>query len=42
MQEAQAIAREEMGIEKVDFGELKSPFQLQILARVQAMEISDL
>ena len=36
------MAREEMGIEKVDFGELKSPFQLQILARVQAMEISDI
>ena len=33
--------REEQGIERADFGELRTPFQLQILARVQALEVTD-
>lgn len=39
--DVQTRAREEMGIEPTDFGETRTPFQLQILARVQALEISD-
>ena len=31
-----------MGIESTDFDESRTPFQLQILARVQALEISDI
>ena len=39
--EMQSRAREEQGVESTDFGELRSPFQLQMLARVQALEITD-
>jgi hypothetical protein len=38
----QQVAREERGIETTDFDETKSPFQLQILARAKAVEISEL
>ena len=40
--DTQSRAREEMGIELTDFDETRTPFQLQILARVQALEISDI
>ena len=40
--ETQSRAREERGSESTDFNESRSPFQLQILARVQALEVSDI
>ena len=40
-QRERAKSREERGIETTDFDELRSPFQIQILARVKALEISD-
>lgn len=40
-QEEQTKSRSERGTEDVDFGESRSPFQLQIIARAQAMELSD-
>lgn len=39
--ESQSKAREDRGIESTDFGENRTPFQLQILARVQALEVTD-
>ncbi len=39
--EAQTEAREERGIESTDFGETRSPFQMQLIARVQALEVTD-
>ncbi len=39
--DTQAKAREELGTEGTDFGELRSPFQLQMIARVQALEVGD-
>ncbi|XP_064395621.1 uncharacterized protein LOC135342716 isoform X2 [Halichondria panicea] len=39
--EVQSKAREERGIERTDFGEMRSPFQLQLLARAQALEVTD-
>lgn len=38
---SQTRSREERGVECIDFGEDRTPFQLQILARVQALEVSD-
>lgn len=38
---ARSEARKEQGTENTDFGELRSPFQLQMLARIKALEISD-
>ena len=40
-QRERAKSREERGIESADFDESRSPFQIQILARVKALEISD-
>ena len=40
-QRERVTAREERGIESADFDEMRSPFQMQILARVKALEISD-
>ena len=40
--DTQSKEREAMGIESVDFGEERSPFQLQILARVQALEVTEM
>lgn len=34
-------AKEDGGIEDLDFGDTKTPFLQQIQARVQALEISD-
>ena len=39
--DVQTKAREERGIESTDFGETRSPFQLQMIARVQALEVTD-
>lgn len=39
--ETQSQAREERGIESTDFGEIRSPFQMQLLARVQALDVAD-
>lgn len=38
---SQSRSREERGVESTDFGEDRTPFQLQIIARVQALEVSD-
>ncbi len=40
--DTQSKARDGQGIESTDFGETRTPFQLQILARVQSLEVSDM
>ena len=37
----QMEARQERGTLRVDFGELQTPFQLQMLARIKALEVTD-
>lgn len=39
--ETRSRERESMGVESTDFDESRTPFQLQILARAQALEVTD-
>ncbi len=38
---SQLEARQERGTVRMDFGELRTPFQLQMLARIKALEVTD-
>lgn len=34
--------REQRGIEVIDFGEMRTPFQVQVTARAKSLEMTDL